>query len=145
MTDLMIFSFPYCLVTAACNSQTSRFEAWPAQPWLVPLTAENWLQPIEPSWSPPTPDWCNVWGSLPPKQPHLQLPKQHKCIAHTNHGSHNSRKAFLHGAEGFPHEPPKASLGWLNLLPQPMLSSSQLFSPFLTSSGWWGAPCVGEG
>lgn len=87
----------------------------------------------------------NVQGSFPPNQPHLQVPKQYERIAHTDHGSHNFRKAFLHGAEGFCHKPLRVSLRWPKLLSQPMISSSQLSSLFVTSPGQWGTSCVEEG
>lgn len=99
---LMIFAFPCCLVTAACYSQTARFEAW-YHGWYL------WLQRTGYVWS--------SQAGLPPQQgvvfeDHFQ---QHKCIAHATHGSHYSRKAFLHGVAGFPHKPPGVSVRWLNL------------------------------
>lgn len=132
--ELMIFAFPYCLITAVCYSWTARFGAWSALPWLAPLTAENWLPLIQPSWAPPTARTDAVFkdhfhptsalvippmGVTTPEKPFYMVPK----VFLTN--SHRS-----------------LSDDWLNLLPQPMLYSSQLFSPFPLSPLYsWPTSC----
>lgn len=117
---LMVFAFPYSLITAVCHSWNARFEAWPALPWLVPLC--RWVVvPLsnEPCWAhPPHSESMQSPGIIsthPTSSPSPTTAQVHCSVP--NHASHCSRKAFLHGTGGLPHKPPRVSLRWLNLLP----------------------------
>lgn len=116
---LMTFTFPYCLVSAACKSWTARFEAWPSLPQLVLALSRCREVAVA--------DWAKM-GSMT-----FQTGAESRYHFHPDNlisSSQNNRRAFLLLTMGVttPERPfylmlkgclanPQASLTWPDLLP----------------------------